>query len=390
MTAAAIVGVGQSAYSWESGRPEAVLALEAIRAALDDAGLSIADVDGVVRSSLETTAPIELISLSGMRPLAFTADDGTWGGFACGLLGLAQAAIATGRARVVIAFRAFNGRSMMRLGRPLPGSVEGAEQEVRARGNSPIGGEFTGPYGLVSPAQVFALWAQVYMERHGVDMDRMTRGLRAVAMYQRRCAARNPAALLREKPLTEADYAASPVIAEPLRKADICLESDGACALVIASADTARNCRQPPAYLLDTFQHVLGGYQHLFLMEEKLPPAVPRRFVAERLRRIGVTPSDFDVLGLYDAASLTVINDLETIGLCEPGAGVDWVLDPAVPYNTSGGQLAEVYLQGMNQIIEVVRQLRGTSVNQVKGAELGLVGSAALLSAAILSRESRA
>lgn len=386
MTAAAIVGVGQSDYSWESGRPESVLAIEAIRRALDDAGLEMSDVDGVVRSSLESTTPIELVSLTGMRPLAFAADDGTWGGFAGGLLGLAQAAIATGRARIVVAFRAFNGRSMMRLGRPQPDSIAERGATPRAQGNMPVGGEFTAPYGLVSPAQVFALWTRVYMDRHGIDAGRMSRALGAVATCARRAAATNPAALLHDKPLTASDYAASPVIAEPLRKADICLESDGACAVVVAAADIARNCRHEPVRVLEAYQYIVPGYQHMWLMEPELPPAIPREVIPALLARHGLAPTDLDVLGLYDATSFAVICDVETIGLCAPGEGVDWVLDPTVPYNTGGGQLAEVYLQGMAQIVDVVRQLRGESTNQVPGAERAFVGAAALMSGALLAR----
>ena len=386
MTEAAIVGVGQSAYSWESGRPEAVLALEVIRRALDDAGLNLSDVDGLVRASIESTTPFELISLAGLRPLAFTADDATWGGFAGGLLGLARAAIATGRARVVVVFRAFNGRSMTRLGRPLPGSIAERDETPRAHGNMPVGGEFTAPYGFVSPAQVFALWTRIYMERHGIDAARMSRALGAVAMYARRAARTNPAALLHEKPLTVSDYDASPVIAEPLRKADICLESDGACAVVIAAEDVARDCRHVPVHVVDAYQHVLPGYQHLWLMEPDLPPAIPRELIPALLARHDLAPTDLDVLGLYDASSFAVICDVETMGLCAPGEGVAWVLDPAVPYNTSGGQLAEVYLQGMAQTVELVRQLRGTSPNQVPNARYAFVGAAALMSGALLAR----
>lgn len=386
MSQAAIVGVGQSEYSWQSGRPETVLALEAIRRALDDAGLEASAVDGIVRASIESTTPFELISLGGMGPVTFTADDATWGGFAGGLLGLAHAAIAVGRARVVVAFRSFNGRSMMRLGRPQPGSIAAQGETPRAQGNMPVGGEFTAPYGFVSPAQVFSLWARIYMERHGIDAARMSQSLGAVAMHARRAARSNPAALLRDKPLTAADYAASPVVAEPLRKADICLESDGACAVVIASAEVARKCRHVPVQVVDAYQHVLPGYQHLWLMDPDLPPTIPRDFIPGWLGRHGLAPADLDVIGLYDASSFAVICDVETMGLCAPGEGVDWVLDPTVPYNTSGGQLAEVYLQGLAQTVELVRQLRGTSTQQVPGARHAFVGAAALMSGALLAR----
>jgi acetyl-CoA acetyltransferase len=386
MKQAAIVGIGQTEYSWDSGRPETVLAIGAIKAALEDAGLTLQDVDGVVRSSIESTTPIELVSLTGMRPLSFAADDATWGGFVGSVIGLAREAIATGRARVVVVFRAFNGRSQLRLGRPMPGSVEGQGAIPRARGNLPVGGEFTAPYGVVSPSQVFALWVRAYMERHGIDAERMGRALGAVVCQARQAAQRNPAALLHGKSFGLADYLASPMLAEPLRKADICLESDGACAVVMAAADLARDCRQVPVHVADAWQHVIPGYQNMWLMDKQLPPSIGREVVPAKLARHGLTPQDLDVLGLYDATSFAAIWDIETLGLCPPGGGVDWVLDPEIPFNTSGGLLAEVYLQGLNQAVELVRQLRGTSTSQVPGAQHAFLGAAALMSGALLAR----
>lgn len=385
----AIIGIGQTEFSWLSGRSEAALTVEAIRNALDDAGLTVGDVDGLVRFSEESTPSSEMVSLLRMRPLSFAADEGTGGAFAPALLGLADLALSSGRARVVVAYRAFNGRSMRRLGRPSPASMAAtAENAVfKAHGTSPIGGEFSGPYGLLSPAQVFALWTRAYMDRYGIGEEQMRQALEAVVLYQRDHATRNPAALLREQALTVADYAASPIIAEPLRRADICLESDGACAIVLTTAEVAADCRQPPVYLLDTAQAIIAGYQQLFLREEILPPRVPSEFVPSRLKRLGLRHNDIHVLGLYDAASCCVLFDVESIGLCEPGQGVDWVQAPTIPYNTSGGLLAEVYLQGMNHITEVVRQLRGTSANQVPDARIGLVTSSAVISTAILSKE---
>lgn len=383
----AVVGIGQTAFSWSSGRSEAALAVEAIRNALDDAGLTVADVDGVVRFSGESTSSSELVSLMGMRPLSFSADEGTGGAFAPALLGLADLALSSGRARVVVAFRAFNGRSMRRLGRPSAASMMAEDLVIKAGGPSPIGGEFSGPYGLLAPAQVFALWTRAYMERFGISETQMQQALESVVLSERQYACNNPAALLREKAMTAAEYALSPMIADPLRRADICLESDGACALVLAAPDVAADCRQLPIYLLGTTQAIIPGYSQLFLMEETLPPRVPQAVLTTKLRQLGLTLNDINVLGLYDAASCCVIFDVESIGICGPGQGVAWVLAPTIPYNTSGGMLGETYLQGMNQIIEVVRQLRGTSASQVSDARVGLVASSGVISTALLANE---
>lgn len=383
----AIVGIGQTEFSWSSGRSEAALAVEAIRQALDDAGLTVADVDGVVRFSEESTSASELVALMGMRPLSFTADEGTGGAFGPALLGLADLAISSGRARVVVAFRAFNGRSTRRLGRPAAATLAAEETVIKAGGPSPIGGEFSGPYGLLAPAHVFALWTRAYMERFSISEAQMRRALEAVVVTERGYACKNPAALLREKPMTATEYTLSPMIADPLRRADICLESDGACAVVLAAPEVAADCRQRPIYLLGTTQAIIPGYHQLFLMEETLPPCVPQLLLESQFRLPGFSINDVDVLGLYDAASCCVMFDVESLGLCEPGQGVAWVLDPTIPYNTSGGMLGETYLQGMNQIIEVVRQLRGTSANQVQHARVGLVASSRVISTALLASE---
>lgn len=383
----AVVGIGQTEFSWSSGRSEAALAVEAIRQALDDAGLTVADVDGVIRFSEESTSASELVALMGMRPLSFTADEGTGGAFAPALLNLADLAISSGRARVVVAFRAFNGRSMRRLGRPASATLAGDDMVIKAGGPSPIGGEFSGPYGLLAPTHVFALWTRAYMDRFGISEARMRQALEAVVVTERGYACKNPAALLRKKPMTAKEYALSPMIADPLRRADICLESDGACAIVLAAPEVAVDCRQRPIYLLGTTQAIIPGYHQLFLMEETLPPRVPQATLEAQFRRPGLSINDVDVLGLYDAASCCVIFDVESLGLCEPGQGAAWVLDPTIPYNTSGGMLGETYLQGMNQIIEVARQLRGTSANQAPDARVGLVASSRVISTALLANE---
>jgi acetyl-CoA acetyltransferase len=383
----AIVGIGQTEYSWASGRSETALAVEAILNALEDAGLSVADVDGLVHFAHEATAPSELVGLMKMRPLAFAAADGNGAAFAPGLLSLADLAIASGRARVVVAFRAFNGRSQSRMGRPSDATVKTADQTIKARGNSPIGGEFSGPYGLVSPAQVFALWANAYRERFNLSTERLRQALEAVVLTERRYATNNPVALLRDKPLSAEEYAASPILADPIRRADMCLENDGACAIVLASSEIAVDCPQRPVYLLGEAQAIIPGYNQLFLHEKILPPSPPPDFVPEVLTRLSLKPNDLDVLGLYDATSFNVISDVETIGLCGPGEGVDWVQEPTVPYNTGGGHLAEAYFQGVSQILEVVRQLQGRSANQIPQARLGLIGGANLNAVAVLSNE---
>jgi acetyl-CoA acetyltransferase len=380
-----VLGIGNTEYSWDSGRSEAALAMEAIRRAVDDAGLALHDVDGMVRYSIESTTPSELVGLLGVPPLRFAADDGNGGGSACGLLGLADAAIRTGRARVVVAYRAFNARSELRLGRPPPTAVIDDGETIRGVGPSPAG-EFGACYGLLAPAHIFALWSGAYMHRHGIDAARMEHALTAVVARQRAHASRNPNALLRDRPLAEDYPVAEPMIAEPLRRSDLCLESDGACAVVLADAALAADAPEPPVALLGATQSIIGGYQQMFLGVPELPPRPPRHAIEGLLARAGVALTDVDVLGTYDACSANVVFDVESIGWCEPGEGVDWVEHPAVAGNTSGGLLSEAYLQGMNHVLELVRQLRGDAPDQVPGAELALATGPAVTSAALLAK----
>jgi acetyl-CoA acetyltransferase len=378
-----VAGVGQTDFSWHSGRAEVTLASEAIAAALEDAGLAWSDVDGMVRYAIESTAPTELVERLGIAPLRFAAEDGNGGGSTCGILGLADAAIRTGRARVVVAYRAFNARSQLRLGHAPPNVVVTDGPRTRAIGPSPPG-EFGGPYGLLAPAHIFALWARAYMHRFAVDETRMERALAAIVSSQRRWAERNPHALLREKPLTAEEASREAILAEPLRRSDLCLESDGACAVVLCARDRADDCRSRPVRLLGATQAIVGGYHNMFLTRSELPPRPPAGVVTALLAEHGATLADVDVVGTYDASSANVVFDIESLGLCAPGEGVDWAQDPSVPVNTSGGLLAEVYLQGMNHVVELVRQLRGTAPVQVEGAELALAAGPAVTSAALL------
>jgi acetyl-CoA acetyltransferase len=378
-----VAGVGQTEFSWHSGRPEISLAAEAIEAALHDAGLAFSDVDGMVRFAVESTAPTELVERLGIAPLRFAAEDGNGGGSACGILGLADAAIRTGRARVVVAYRAFNARSQLRLGHAPPTVVVSDGDRTRAIGPSPPG-EFGGPYGLLAPAHIFALWARAYMHRFGVDDARMEGALAAIVSAQRRSAERNPRALLRDRPLSPDEATAEPVLAEPLRRGDLCLESDGACAVVLCGADLARDCRSRQVRLLGATQAIIGGYQNMFLSTPELPPRPPAGAVRALLAAHGATLADVDVVATYDACSANVMFDIESLGFCEPGEGVDWALAPSVPVNTSGGLLAEVYLQGMNHIVELVRQLRGSAPAQIEQAKLALATGQAVTSAALL------
>ena len=167
-------------------------------------------------------------------------------------------------------------------------------------------------------------------------------------------------------------------------------------AVVLTEPAVAAGCRSAPVQLLGASQTVIAGYQDMFLSEPELPPRPPPGAVGELLASCGLTIADVDVLGTYDACSAHVVFDVENVGLCAPGEGVDWVTDPAIPVNTSGGQLAEVYLQGMNHVVELVRQLRAGTSGLRAGpgdgdgagvrADVALATGQAVASAAVLAR----
>ncbi len=378
MRRAFVVGAGETGYHGESGRTEQAMAVEAIGRAIDDAGLRPEDVDGLVRFALDSTSPGRILERMGLGWIRYSGEDASGGASAPALVGHAQAAIAAGRADVVVCYRSFNGRSGRRFGRPPPGSVGEHQGGSVARGKSPIGGEFAGPYGLVFPVQVFALWCRAYLAAETVREQDLVAGLEAVAVSQRAHAALNPKAALGGKPLTAEGYRQSPLLADPLRLADLCVEVDGACALVVAAEERVR---RPAARLLGVTQAVGGSgvYEDFFLRAGPLPPRIPDGWIPDWLRSLGVAISAVKHLSTYDACTANVIFDVETAGLCRRGEGHRWVRGPSIPYNTSGGHLAEGYLQGMNQVVEAFRRARGgTRYALVLG---GGCGSAALMAA---------
>lgn len=367
MQRAAIVGIGQTAFAKRLGRSERHAALEAIRAALADAALPSAAVDGLVRFDLETTSEVEVARSLGIPNLRFFAETGYGGGGGCATVGLAAMAVATGRASVVVCWRARNRGSG---GRPW------AATGHRVGGDA----QFTAPYGLVRPVDQIAMLARRHMHEYGTTSAHFG----AVAVACRKHAVRNPAALMRE-PITLADHQASRFVSEPLRKLDCCLESDGALAVVVSSVERARDLPRPPAVVLAAAQGT--GPEHVVMTSYHAPRLLetPSTWAARELfAAAGVAPGDVDVAQIYDAFTPLVTLSLEEYGFCGAGEGgpfseagrLEWP-DGALPVNTSGGGLSEAYVHGMNLVVEGVRQIRGTSTAQVRDAALCLVTSGA-------------
>ena len=359
---AAVVGIGATEFSKDSGRSELKLAVEAVHAALDDAGLAPADVDGMVTFSMDTSPEITVAQAAGIGELSFFSRVHYGGGAACATVQQAALAVATGVAEVVVCYRAFNERSGRRFG-------SGVQQREPSAEGAALGWQL--PYGLLTPASWVAMIAQRYLYAYGLTPDAFGH----VAVTDRRHAARNPAAYFYGKPITLADHAASRWIVEPLRLLDCCQETDGGQAIVVTSAERARDLRQPPAVIVAAAQGAGRNQEAMTSFYRDELTGLPEMGVVARQlwRSSGLAPSEIDVGILYDHFTPFVLMQLEEFGFCGPGEAADFVAADALPLNTHGGQLGEAYLHGMNGIAEAVRQLRGTSVNQVPGAARTLV-----------------
>ncbi|MFJ9098991.1 lipid-transfer protein [Streptomyces sp. NPDC102405] len=359
---AAIVGIGATEFSKDSGRSELRLAAEAVRAALDDAGLTAADVDGMVTFTMDTSPEITVAQACGIGELSFFSRVHYGGGAACATVQQAALAIAAGVAEVVVCYRAFNERSGRRFG-------SGVQHREPSAEGVALGWSL--PFGLLTPASWVAMAAQRYLHTYGLGPEAFGH----VAVTDRAYAATNPAAWFHGRPITLADHAASRWIVEPLRLLDCCQETDGGQAIVVTSLARARALPHRPAVIAAAAQGAGRAQEQMTsFYRDDLTGLPEMNVVARQLwRTSGLTPQDIDVAILYDHFTPFVLMQLEEFGFCAPGEAADFVRRAELPLNTHGGQLGEAYLHGMNGIAEAVRQLRGTAVNQVREAERVLV-----------------
>ncbi len=365
----AVVGIGETRYykRGESPDPEFKMVLEAILRACQDAGIGVKEIDGFASFSNDRNDPPRIAAALGLPELRHSSMVwGGGGGGGSGAVAGAAAAVATGLADTVVVFRGLAQGQFRRFG-------QGARLSL-----APGAEAFTAPYGLMSPAQSFAMRVCRFMWEHGIGQE----ALRAIALTSYAHAQRNPRAVMYGRPLTAEAYDKSRWIVEPFHLFDCCLENDGAAAVIVTSAERARVLRQQPAYILAAMQG--SGFRQAATVHNASDyPTSNFKTLAPRLYAMaGVGPEDVDVLQCYENFTGGVMMSIVEHGLCRPEAVNEFFTSEnfffrggKLPLNTSGGNLAECYMHGLGLVIEAVRQIRGTSSCQVPEAKVSMVVS---------------
>jgi acetyl-CoA acetyltransferase len=367
--AVAVAGIGETTYyKWgRSPDPEFVLAVKAIMAACDDAGIDPRDIDGFASYANDRNDATRLATALGIKELRFA--NMVWGGGGAGgaaAVANGAAAVATGLAEVVVVFRALAQGQFGRFG---------------ASAGSPVAagpGAFSAPYGLMSAAQSFAMRMQRLVHERGISLDAQ----RAVAMASYHHAQNNPRAVMYGRPLRAEDYDSSRWIVEPYRLFDCCQENDGAAAIILVPAERAGDLPHRPAYLLGAAQGT-GWREGATVHNSPDYASAGFRTVAPRLYEMaGVGPGDVDCVQSYENFTGGVVMSLIEHGHCSYEGAAEFITVEnltaplgKLPLNTSGGNLAECYVHGFELHLEAVRQLRGTSPNQVSPCHVSLVAA---------------
>ena len=367
---ASIAGLGTTEFSKNSGRTEIRLAMEATLAALADAGIDPSEVDGFSSYTIDKVPEYEIARLLGANNVKFFSQVPHGGGAACAPILHAAMAVATGIAKTVVVYRAMNERSWYRFGNGNYGF-----------GSSPIVENVNYgwymPYGFHTPAAWVGMFAQRYMHRYGATSEDFGR----VAVAARDFAATNPAAFFHGKPITLEEHQASRWICEPLHLLDCCQESDGAVAMVITSSERARDLKQKPVVIKGAAQGISDGQQIMTsYFREDITGLPEMGLVAQQLwQQSGLSAEDIQTAVIYDHFTPFVLPQLEEFGFVKRGEAKDFIRAGGharggkLPINTHGGQIGEAYIHGMNGVAEGVRQVRGTSVNQVNDVHNVLV-----------------
>jgi acetyl-CoA acetyltransferase len=399
-----IAGVGETQYArWGKigDVTEHALACQAIQRAVADAGLTIDDVDGLASFAEDRNEAVFLAAELGLPALRYATM--VWlpgGGGGCAAVGNAAMAVETGQAEVVVVYRSLCQGQFIRFGTagmnpsapppPEPPTVKNADTPFLAS----MG--FVMPYGLLMAAAAYALPTRRHMHLYGTTSEQLGR----IAVTFREHASRNPHAVMGGRPMTLEDHQASPMIADPHRLFDCCLESDGACAVVVTTEERARDLAKRPVEILASEQgapkgYAFGPFTNANIADEIYATGGCEEMAGRLWAKASLGPGDVDVAQIYDHFTGCVVMQLEDYGFCKRGEGGPFVesgalawKDGSLPTNTHGGSLSEGYIHGLNHVVEGVRSLRGESTSPVENAEVCLVTSGACVpsSAVLLGR----
>ena len=357
-----IVGVGETEYSRDSGRTTRAMAVEAVRKAMNDAGLQPSDVDGMMSyQNGDSTFANWVAPDLGIR-LNFYMDVVGGGSSTEALIGLAMGAIEAGMCNTVAIFRSMNGYTEFRIG----GTGARAAQPVRGLDLAQV------PFGMRSAGQAFALTFMRHMYDYGTTSEQVA----AVKVAHSKHASQNPKAFLKER-VSVQDVVGSRWVCKPLHLLDCCLETDNATCLIVTSAERARDCRRRPIRILGVAGRVCKPRTDFHWATGPISRVAGYHAKDIVFGQAGITPEDVDVTGSYDAFTFTTMLQLEEYGFCKKGEGGQFVSSGIIelggkrPNNTSGGHLCEGYTHGMSMVIENVRQLRGTVDDSCPGAAEG-------------------
>jgi len=366
---ASIVGIGETPYCRKPGSGLSTLGiqLQASMAAIRDAGLAPADIDGIMPFPNLARAE-ELASNLGCSNLRFASTIHMGGASPVASLREAAAAVTSGAADHVLLPAGWNGYSGAR-------ARETVSLDVASIPGGAIARDYYLPFGFTAPPQ----WYSVIARRHMHEFGTKAEHLGAIAVAMREHAQRNPAAVMYGRPMTLEDYMASPMLADPYRVLDCCLETDGAAAVVVTSAERARDLPHRPVVIAGAASGQPYPADEITnrddIFRTGLTIAAPEAF-----GRAGVKPADVDVAMIYDCFTFEVLQQIEEAGFCPRGEGWAFIQDVGIgpggslPVNTHGGLLSAAHVLGMSHIVEAVRQLRGDAGGrQVEGAETAVV-----------------
>lgn len=366
---AAIVGIGETDYMRGTDQSILQMIVSASMTAIKDAGLKPSDVDAVIPPP-GFVAWDEIAAHLGVPDVRYTACPQMGGASPTAGLTTAAMVIASGLADVVLLTIGWNGYSALR---PRPDARPNKRRFSAAFFETVK--NYYAPYGLRSAPWWYSLYLQRYVKHYNVPPE----AAGAVALACRKHAQLNDKAMMKGKPMTMDDYLASPVITEPLRKFDCCVETDCAAAVIVTSAKRAKDLRHVPVTILGGAEGHPNRPDELInrkdVLNLGLDLAAPRAFAMA-----GVTPFDMDFLQVYDCFTYVALLELEALGYAERGGAAHFVKDGNIelggkfPMNTHGGLMSQGHCWGMNHIVEAVRQLRhDAGPAQVKDCELGLV-----------------